>query len=59
MKKHFKTRVLSQMKIDDAYKKGYGAMEDNNIANKLLEMGILTHIEWIKDFDTRDTIIPI
>ena len=58
MKKHFKTSVLSSMKIDEAYREGYGAMEDNNIANKLLEMGILTHIEWVKDFDSRDTIIP-
>lgn len=53
LKKHFKTKMLSPMQIEDAYKKGYGAMEKNNISNKLLEMGILTHIEWIKDFDSR------
>ena len=59
MKKHFKTKVLSATKVDEAYKKGYGAMGDNNISNKLLEMGILTHLEWIKDFDLRkDDIRP-
>ncbi len=54
MKKHFKTKILSGAKVDEAYKKGYGAINDNNMANKLLEMGILTHIEWIKDFDSRE-----
>ena len=53
--KFFKTKLLPQEKVTEAYKKGYGAMKDNNIANKLLEMGILTHMEWIKDFDTRDS----
>jgi len=57
MKKHFKTKVLSTIKVEDAYKKGYGAINDNNLSNKLLEMGILTHIEWIKDFDSRDVEI--
>jgi len=51
---HFKTKVLSSAKVTEAYSKGFGEMENNNIANKLLEMGILTHIEWIKDFDSRD-----
>ena len=54
MKKHFKSRILSSAKIEDAYKKGYGALSDNNLSNKLLEMGILTHIEWVDDFDSRD-----
>jgi len=54
MKKHFKTKVLSAAKIDEAYKKGYGAIGDDNLTNKLLEMGILTHIEQIDDFDSRD-----
>jgi hypothetical protein len=52
--KYFKTTMISPAKLEDAYKNGYGAMKDNNISNKLLEMGILTHIEWVKDFDTRD-----
>jgi glycyl-tRNA synthetase alpha subunit len=39
--KHFKTKILSTSKVSEAYKAGHGAMKDNNIANKLLEMGIL------------------
>jgi len=59
MKKHIKTKILSSTKVDEAYKKGYGAIGDeNNIANKMLEMGIITHIEWVKDFDSRDSFIP-
>jgi len=59
MKKHFKTKVLSSTKVDEAYKKGYGAINDNNLSNKILEMGILTDIEFINDFDSREIeIIP-
>ena len=57
--KHFKTKILSSAQVQEAYKKGYGAIEDNNLANKLLEMGILTHVEWIKDFDSRDSEVKI
>lgn len=57
--KHFKTKILSSAQVQDAYKKGYGAIQDNNLANKLLEMGILTHVEWIKDFDNRDEDVKI
>ena len=57
MKKHFKTKMLDHIKVEEAYKQGYGALSDNNLANKMLEMGILTHIEWIKDFNTRDVEI--
>lgn len=51
--KHFKSKVLSTAKVDEAYKAGYGATHDKNMANQLLELGIITHIEWIKDFDSR------
>jgi len=54
--KHFKSKLLNGVKIEEAYHKGYGAMKTNNIANKLLEMGILTHIEWINDFDSREEV---
>jgi hypothetical protein len=54
LSKHFKSKFFNAMKVEEAYKEGYGALENNNIANKLLEMGILTHIEWTKDFDSRD-----
>ena len=54
MLKQIKSKVLSSAKVDEAYKKGYGAVNDNNLSNKLLEMGIITHIEWIKDFESRN-----
>jgi len=53
MKKHFKTKILSSQQVQNAYKEGHGSMHDSNMAAKLLEMGILTHIEWKKDFDNR------
>jgi len=56
-KKHFKTRILNTAKVKEAYEQGYGVAKDNNISNKLLEMGILTHIEWVKDFDIRQNEI--
>ena len=57
MMKQIRTKVLSAAKVDEAYKQGYGAIGDNNIANKLLEMGIITHIELIEDYDTREDVI--
>jgi len=54
MKKHFKTKLLSGAKVDEAYKKGYGSVSDKNISNKLLEMGVLTHVEWVDDFNNRE-----
>jgi hypothetical protein len=56
MKQHFKTKILSTEKIKDAYEKGYGSIGDNNMSNKLLEMGILTHIELIEDYNSRGYI---
>lgn len=55
---HFKTKELSAEAVQDAYKKGYGASQDSTIAQRLLEMGILTHIEHIDDFETREVVIP-
>lgn len=54
LSKHLDTDKLSNSKIEEAYEKGYGATKNKNISDKLLEMGILTHVEWIKDFDSRD-----
>jgi len=56
MKKHLKTKILSSAKVEEAYKKGYGSISDKNIANKLLEMGIITHVELIEDYDSKDRI---
>lgn len=56
-KKHFKSKILNPAKIVEAYDTGYGSVGDRNISNKLLEMGIMTHIEWIKDFDSRKIVV--
>jgi len=56
LKRQFKTKLLTTEKVQEAYDKGFGSVSDNNIANKLLEMGILTHVEFIKDYDSRDMI---
>jgi hypothetical protein len=53
LSRHFKSKYLDGIKVEDAYKKGYGAVSENSIANKLLEMGILTHIELVEDWDSR------
>ena len=50
----FKSKLISKTKLEEAYSKGYGASKDKNVANILLEMGIITHIEWIKDYETRN-----
>jgi len=52
--RHFKTKILSSEKVEQAYKEGYGASKESNLADKLLEMGILTHLEWIEDYDSRN-----
>ena len=57
--KFFKTTKLSQSKLEDAYEKGYGTIEKKSIANKLLEIGIMTHIDWIKDYEIRKSPLHI
>jgi len=52
--KMFNSKIVPQKKIEEAYKKGHENMQNNSVKNKLLEMGILIHSEWIKDFDTRE-----
>lgn len=51
--KQFKTKVMPMKKVDECYKKGYGVVKEQSIAEKLLEMGIITHIDWNKDFERR------
>jgi len=53
MSKHFKTKKMTPEQVEKAYKAGYGAIDDNNLSNKLLEMGILTHLEHNKDYENR------
>ena len=54
LSKHFKTKKLNIGQVSEAYEKGYGATKDKSMASKLLEMGILTHVELIKDHDIRN-----
>jgi len=58
MAKFFKSKVLSSDKVAKAYKEGYGSINDNNLANKMLEMGILMHAELLDDYDSRDVFYP-
>lgn len=58
MKKCFKTKILSNEKLQEAYKIGHSDMSEDNLANKMLEMGILTHIELIDDYDSRKVFFP-
>ena len=53
MASHFKTKILSSEEVEDAYKKGYGALGNESMGNKLLEMGILTTVKKIDDFENR------
>jgi hypothetical protein len=46
--KPFKTTRLTIEQLEKAYKEGYGAIGDQSISQKLLELGILTHIEKIE-----------
>ena len=48
LSKVFKTKILNADKMKQAYEKGYGASKNKNISKILLEMGIITHIEWDK-----------
>jgi len=57
-RKALNTKLLTPLQLNDAYKQGYGCIGNNNLANKLLEMGILTHIEMIDDYNIREEMIP-
>ena len=46
--KPFKTTRLTTEQLEKAYKAGYGAIGDNSISQKLLELGIMTYIEKIE-----------
>jgi hypothetical protein len=46
----FNTKMLSPIQLEKAYKEGHGAINDSNMAQKLLEMGIITNVEIISDY---------
>lgn len=43
------SKVLNEVKWEEARKAGFGAMNNKDISSKLLEMGIITHAEWRPD----------
>lgn len=47
MLKHFKTKQLTSQQLKKSYKAGFGSAKDNTLAQKLLELGILTYVEKI------------
>lgn len=57
LSKTFNSKIINPTKIKEIYKKGYGSITNKNIANKLLEMGIVTDIEYIEDYDSRNNFI--
>lgn len=57
LKKVFKSKLLTPTKLKEAYDKGYDATKEKSISEKLLEMGILKHIEKIDDYENREFVI--
>lgn len=47
------SKVMSEKQWEEAKEAGYGAMNNKDIASKLLEMGIITHAEWKPDKDQK------
>lgn len=47
------SKVLSEKQWLEAKEAGYGALNNKDIASKLLEMGIITHIDWRPDKDSK------
>jgi len=47
LSRQFKTKVVDETKLNEIYTEGYKSLSSSNIAKALLEMGILTDIEWI------------
>ena len=45
------SKVMSEAQWANAKEAGYGALQNKDIASKLLEMGIITHAEWRPDKD--------
>lgn len=51
--KQFKSKRLPTYKLKEAYEKGFGAVKNKDISHKLLELGIMTHIELVDDYAHR------
>jgi hypothetical protein len=47
----FKSKLVNMSELEKMYKQGLEESSSNNMFNKLLEVGIMSNVEWIKDFD--------
>jgi len=47
----FKSKVINMSDVEKMYKLGLDETGENNISNKLLEIGIMSNVEWEKDFN--------
>jgi hypothetical protein len=47
------SKVMTEKQWEAAKEAGYGAMNNKDIASKLLEMGIITYAEWKPDKDLK------
>jgi len=48
-----KSKYITEAQWKEAKAAGYGALKNKDIASKLLEIGIVTHIEWKPDKDNQ------
>jgi len=51
--KAFKTARLNKEQIEKVYKVGMDASQGNSIQQQLLRLGIITYVEWVKDFQSQ------
>lgn len=56
LKKVFKTKILTPEKLKKVFEAGHQQTAQSSIAAKLLEMGIITDIELVEDYNTRDEV---
>jgi hypothetical protein len=52
----FKSKLINLETLERMYKNGMDDCSENNIANKLLEMGIMVDVNYIKDYETRENV---
>ena len=49
-----KSRIIDEDKLKEAYAKGLENKEEQKAKDVLLELGIMTHVEWVEDYHDRD-----
>ena len=50
------SKIMTEKQWEEAKEAGYGALNNKDISSKLLEMGIITHIEWKPDKDLNSAL---